>query len=353
MNSRLKSTLEMYFKSKIIHIVQVAFENNGISNKVATNKQSVRKYRLIFADYNVKYIICKYKSRKIILNGISMINYRNSISLYIKLFFYHKILAYNKSYIREILFYKNIDNDLKVYLPSVIADYHNTFTDIYNIAMKEESNFLDFDINTVYKIIDIILRFHIRYYNDSSCIKTMSLNHFSVKDYRKSKNLLIEMFYSLDNSFWSNDNIIRIEDFLIHMEEYMDIGLPHRTLTHNDLSIRNILLGDKILICDWELAAFQNPEHDLLELIVSIMHKLSDAEVMELIIYYKNKLINELSIHIENKLYKNILIYNILEFAVNKLSLYRTADIKYRLGFVNQLCVNTDRCISIVAGLWE
>ena len=40
--------------------------------------------------------------------------------------------------------------------------------------------------------------------------------------------------------------------------------------------------GENIIIYDWELAAYGNPEHDLIEYLSFVLHEFSDSEVYDI-----------------------------------------------------------------------
>ena len=108
--------------------------------------------------------------------------------------------------------------------------------------------------------------------------------------------------------------------------------------------------GD-FLIYDWELSCYQNPEHDIVEFLIFVLHELSDDEVKSGIEYYKRELFEKLKLDISKEDYKRILEFNILEYTVNKLSVYRLADRRYKLDFTEQICMNTSRLIKIAEGI--
>ena len=50
----------------------------------------------------------------------------------------------------------------------------------------------------------------------------------------------------------------------------------------------------------------------------------------------------------QNEDYKRILKFNTLEYIVNKLSVYRLADISLKLEFIKQMCKNAARMLLII-----
>ena len=108
-----------------------------------------------------------------------------------------------------------------------------------------------------------------------------------------------------------------------------------------------------MLIYDWELACYQNPEHDLIEFLIFELHKFADDEVRELIAYYKNNLLSALNINIQKADYERILEFNTLEYIVNKLSVYRLADVSLKLAFIKQMCKNAARMLLIIEEEFE
>lgn len=324
-------------------------EKTSITNKISSNNPSIYKYTIHFNDNTQKTFVGKWKSKKIIFNGILLISNKN-IKLATLLTKNHKIFGYNHSYIREIKFYKNVKNSLKNYLIHIDGCYCNNILDKYFIAMDNIANHQPIAPKDYKKILEIITEFHKTYYNQYSSIKKLSLNHYTESDYKKCKKAMLTLFNELDNNkYFDNNKILKINNFINNIDKEYRQVLFHQTLTHNDFSPRNIFLDkEQIYIYDWELACYQNPEHDLIEFLVFVLDKLDDNEVKDLISYFKSLLLEKINVQINQNTYKKIIEFNVLEYVVNRLSLLRMANHKLNLKFIDQMTININRLMNIL-----
>ena len=345
--------IEKIFKQKVCNIQKNILDNDkdSITNKVSFGKPSIYKYNIQLKNGTKKSFVGKWKSKKIIINGIKLIS-GNDMKMAIMLAKNHKVFGFNQSHLREMIFYKNVDTPLNKYLIKTLGYYRNKITDTYFIAMNYVSDSKKITAGDLTKIIDGITDFHKIYYNSPTAINKLCLNHYERKDYRRAKKVLSVMFDKLDDSnqkIFGLDKTFKIKIFIQNIENEYQKVLFHQTLTHNDFSPRNIFLKDeKICFYDWELACYQNPEHDLIELLVSVMHELNDSEIKMLIEYFKEVLLRKLDINIDDKQYFKIIKFNVLEYTVNRLTLLRMADKKLKLKFISQMTWNISRLMDIL-----
>ncbi len=347
---RNKKIITKIFHKKISKLkASVLANDDSITNKVAFSKPSIYTYETEFNNNTKMTFVGKWKSKKIIINGIFLIGNKD-IKITTLLTRNHKIFGYNKSYIREILFYKNINSDLKKYLVNTKGFYSNNLTDTYFIAMDYMTNTEKIVKEDYKKILDAITNFHKEYYNQKSSVKELCLNYYEIEDYKKCKKVMLEMFDKLDNEkFFDANKILKVNNFIKNIDNEYKQVLFHQTLTHNDLSPRNMFINNgKIYIYDWELACYQNPEHDLIEFLVFVLHELKDNEIKNLIEYFKKVLCEKLNIEIDSDTYKKIIEFNVLEYVVNRLTLLRRANNKLKLQFIEQITTNISRLMDIL-----
>ena len=349
----LKKTFEKVLKKDIVKIEELKFEDKeGITGKVEQSSVNLHKYGIVFRDASRKEVLLKSKSRNIIKNGIKLLNHDNDMYLLYLLTRYHKVLSFDKNYIRELKFYENIDTKLKEYTIPCYGCYKNSLQSKYLIFMKEIKDGLEFDKSYIYKILDVIIKFHKQYYGKKECCDTYKLNYYTNHDYKISRRLLSYIFHKFDTenkTYFSSKKLEKIENFLENIHIYHKNLPKHLSLTHNDFTARNIFfLKDAVLIYDWELACYQNPEHDLIEFLIFELQRFDDNEVRELIAYYKNNLFSALNINMQNEDYKRILKFNTLEYIVNKLSVYRLADISLKFDFMSRVCRNAARMLLLI-----
>ena len=73
--------------------------------------------------------------------------------------------------------------------------------------------------------------------------------------------------------------------------------------------------------------------------------ELSTYDIME---YHREKLFSDLNINMSKEEYQKNLEFNISEFIVNKLSVYRRAGKFFKLDFIEDLCVNSARLFGLI-----
>ena len=323
--------------------------SDGITNQVAFGKPGICRYDVTFSDGTAQSFVAKRKSRKIILNGILLLS-RYNAKIGLMLVKDHTVFGFNKSFLRETLLYKKLDPALQKHLIPVFGDYQNGLTDTYILLLKyirSPRKVTSADYKTVF---DAITDFHSAYYGRSDSVSKFKLNNYSARDYKNCKGALMTMFSELESSnrrIFTPAQLRKLTGFLRNIDrEYLSF---HKTLTHNDFSPRNIFFdGEKLCFYDWELACYQNPEHDLIEFLVSVIHEVKDAQVREMIGYFKKTLLGKLGIGIESRKYTQILRFNALEYAVNRLTLLRLVNKKFGHSSIEQMTVNMSRLMNIL-----
>ncbi len=351
--SQPEKLMENIFKKQVQSVEEVNFsDDNSITGRVSTKSHSVHKYMVTFSDGGKMPVICKYKSKNIIINGAMLLNYNNDPRFYVHVMRSRKVLGFDSSYFREIVFYQNIDDSLKKHLVEIYGSCRDDRKSLYVTAMREMANTVPLSRDVIYRIIDAITDFHAFYYNDHSVVKRLELNEYTTKDYKISKPLLRMVFHGLDEGsrgIFSEENYLKLTHFIENIDDFHS-GLPcHNTLTHNDFSPRNIFwTEDSVHIYDWELACYQNPEHDLVEFIIMIMSSLSDAEVLEWMQCFKRLLAQKADVRISDEEYRKIIEFNIMEYCVNRMSVLRAANRRLKLEFIDSMAVNANRLMNLV-----
>ena len=263
----------------------------------------------------------------------------------------HKIIGYNKSSVREASLYKGFDDTLKEYLPDTMGSSASRLSGECFIAMEELPPNVCTAVH-VFPMIDAIAQFHARYYGDNSCVKALGINCYTPDDYRRTRSCIKRMFASLNAEnfeVFGKDKLEQINRFIDNIHTEFAIVEKRRTLTHNDYSVRNICLKDgPICIYDWELACFQNPEHDIAELLISVMHDMTESEIITALDYYRKKLSELTGEALTDEEFLSALHFNTLEFCVNKLSILRIAGNYLKLSYTRQLAENTARMLDVL-----
>lgn len=327
---------------------------SSANSAVASKKYGVHKMDVKLKDGSTHEFALKTKSQKTLVNGIMLLS-KKSPKLRLELIKNHKIFSYNDSHRREISVYKNIDADLKKYILNYHGYYKNGLIKRYNLLFDYHNNPNEkLDLKTAKRIIDIILLFHVRYYNDINSAKKLDLNVYSPSDYRRAKKCIFGLYNSRHDEnikLYGEKKDKEINKYIENIDKIMKKNAWHRSFTHNDFSSRNIFYSkDEILFYDFELACFQNPEHDLVEMLFYDLENFTDKEVRELINYYKVGL-KLAGIDISDKDYYELIKDNTFEFVVNRLSMTKTINEHVHLDFADASIPNSKRLLKIVENL--
>lgn len=336
-SSSISITLEKVMNKKIENFEEKNLKvNNSISNFVGSNKITIKRYRVIIEN-KTKEVIVKNSSSKIVTNGIKLLSNGNPLILF-GLIKHHAFFNYDNSRLREKNIYENIDEKLKMNFITYYGTYKNNIVLDY-INIKNDYNYK--------KIISKITSIHAFYYNHPEIIKKFLLNNNTPDKYKKCRKTLLKMYKELDNSNINKE--LNIEEFIINSENYIAKYQHHKSLTHNDFSPRNIFMDSKNLyIYDWELASYQNPEHDLIELLVYISKELTENEIINYIKQYKRELYTKIKIRFTSEQYKEILLINLKDFIAIRLTMLRLTDKKIKINFINDLIKNCNKLYEII-----
>lgn len=322
-------------------------QDESMSNRIQSKNGSICKYAVEFSDGNKSFFIGKHKSSAIIVNGAKMLA-KNDIFLMLGIVRHNKVFGYEKSWKREAILYSKLPADLKRHLPVLLGFCISPLFKKSFLAMEEFKSGTIVLKKDIYRILDAICSIHNRYYNKTDIIKEFCLNHYSPSDYKKIKGIIKTLFNQLHTEnvqFFSEDKLKIINNFIEHIEsEYEKVSF-HQTLTHNDFSDRNISVSDKqLIIYDWELACFQNPEHDVIEIVLSIMDSLSVDEIANIFDYHKKSMV----VSLPDETYRMLLRFNLLEYCVNKLSLLRYAEGHLNINYTPKILKNISTLMDIL-----
>lgn len=328
--------------------VSTLINDSGVTNRIASAKAGILRYDVEFPDSSVSFV-GKRKSSRIIANGILMLSERDPL-LFLLLTVNHKLLGYNGSSVREAALYRGLDRSLKKYLPDIMGTDTDRFGSCF-IAMEELPHGSPV-IDELYRAIDAIAAFHAHYYGDEACVKAFGLNRYSAADYRRTRRCLKRMFGELSSgnlAFFGAEGIAVINRFIDGIHTEFARVEKRRTLTHNDYCDRNICADrQRICIFDWELACYQNPEHDIIELLISVMSDMTDNDVASALGYYRSRLSELTGVTLSDEEYAAALRFNTLEFCVNKLSILRLAGRRLKLDYTDGLARNASRMMDIL-----
>ena len=348
---RSRAAFDVMFKQQpeVFELESLSTDDCILGKVSSASEPSIYRYHLKFKSGLELSFIGKWKSRKVIMNGAKVICC-GDIMLLTSQLIHRKVLGFNDSEFRENIFYKNIDANLRKYLVDLywhIGDQGGT----HFLAMEEvkgsKPKTSDFSA-----IIDAITDFHAKYYGKKSCIEILHLNNYSEKDYGEASKTLLKMWrkFSVQNDvIFTTSEIETIENFVKNIgKEYAKLPKGHKTLTHNDFTTRNIIMRDgKVVILDWEMACWQNPEHDLIELLACDLGRMSNQEILDITKKFRKILAAKTGHKLTDQEFIQVIRFSLLEFAVNKMSVLRAFNLKAKLPFLSRIPKNVARLIRI------
>ena len=202
------------------------------------------------------------------------------------------------------------------------------------------------------RVLDEIAAVHAKYLGDRAIVPQLRINCYSAADYRRTKGVLRRMFQSLageNRRIFSAQQLAEIERFLAQIDTEYKAVSGRQTLTHNDCCDRNLCVtAERIYLYDWELACYQNPEHDAVELVISVLDALTDDEAKAMLRHYRDRMTALTGITLTDAEYHALLRFNTLEFCVNKLMLLRLAGKTLHVDTPQQTAKNTARMLRLL-----
>ena len=289
-------------------------------------KYAVIPYKVVDASGERHYIMIKHKNSLVVPLGATLLS--PSFGIFLKVIRRHCIFGFNSGGKREKLFYEKIDNSLRGALPQFLGSCETFKGQRVSLAMIKFSQGREVVFSDLYKVIDLITDFHAKYYGKRETIREMRLNYYTPKEYRRSSGVLRALFnyyYDENVKIYGKELVKVMSDFIGRIDEEYAKVMEYQTLTHNDLTPRNISIGERIIIYDWELACFQNPEHDLVELLfTTVDNDCTPEQIRKIINYFRKQLTNKTKTEISDEEFARRIRFNALEYVVNRLAIFRS-----------------------------
>lgn len=257
-----------------------------------------------------------------------------SLGVFLRAISAHRVFGFNNGQRREKLFYENVDEKLRRNLPHFLGAKETFGGQNVTIIMEELPRGRSADYGDLRKIIDVITDFHAVYYDKRESVEWMKLNHYTPRDYRRARGTLRSLFryyYDENVKLYGKRLAKTMVEFIENVDkEYAEV-MDCQTLTHNDLTPRNIAICDgKVILYDWELACFQNPEHDLVELLfTTVDDNCTSEQICETVKYFRTQTDERTGRKMSDAKFAKTLRFNALEYCVNRLAIYRAYSKKH------------------------
>lgn len=275
------------------------------------------------------------------------------------------IFGLDDSPIREIVFYSKASKDILRYCPAIYGTKCDHDRGIYAILMEDLSRYADpfslndpsrWDRSSIESVLSEMAAIHAVYLGRYDMLpKSMKIDILCEDELCSASPLLSELISYSSTRYphlFPNQAHKRYRQFLLdivskikRMKEFP------MTLTHNDFNPRNFFLrgeadSPRLVLYDWELAFFQNPQRDLVEFLAFVLNpELPVSEYQRYADYYRQQLEAKSGRHFSREFFMEILHLNTLYFAVVRLNLYLLGHNLLKFDFMERVCINTARYV--------
>lgn len=298
------------------------------------------------------------------------------------------IFGFEGAHLREIALYKHASAALLQYCPDIYGVIHNEDKEAYAILMEDLSSCShmnaiqspeEWDDEHIGLVLGDLAAIHAVYLDQEEGLPAaMGVEGLDVASYVDATELLLaltdynhERFPALMSKQLHGLLHRFIRNIPSHIEEMLTY---HRTLTHNDFNPRNLglrvledgeqvledkkqalqdgnqVLQDKkkqLVVYDWELASYGNPQHDCLEFLIYTLS--SDAAMAQWDRYldgYRQSLEKASGHTLDKQSFEHIAILNALEMAAVRFNLYLLANNLLHLPYMERVYLNLSRFIT-------
>ncbi len=275
------------------------------------------------------------------------------------------IFCIEESHLRELKIYSNADKKLLRYCPKIFGTKVDHQREIYAVLMEDLTGNDRYDSMESIRSwndeeIKIVLRdmaaMHAVYFDKYSGLERMDVHRFEQHFVCSSSELLKELtrFNATRYPELIPGRIRELyESFLENLEENVDrmLSFP-QTLTHNDFNPRNLCIRKNsevpmTVLYDWELAIFQNPQHDLIEFLVFVLDESSlRVDYLGYADFYLKNLEKAVGRSFSRTHFVEILDLNALIFALVRMNLYLLGHNILNLEFLERVYLNLTGYIS-------
>jgi hydroxymethylglutaryl-CoA reductase (NADPH) len=272
------------------------------------------------------------------------------------------IFGFDKSQEREANFYLHAKPEILLYCPKIYGTMIDLKRNIFSILMEDLSEMSHLDtVNDVTAwsesdIIDVVndmAGMHSIYLDRFEDVpKDMHINLLTPESAGSTSEFLIDLtqynhrrypdMITRDMELLFTDVLREAPSFAKQMNEFPS------TLTHNDFNSRNLCLRPsrikgmpRLILYDWELSAFQNPQTDLLEFLI---YTLPNGTGMSVYDSFTDKYIDCLSMHtgkvFDRKTFMRVMYLNAVKMAAIRFNLYLLAHNVAHFPFLERVYGN-------------
>ncbi len=277
---------------------------------------------------------------------------------------YRSIFGFDNCNIREREIFSN-PRDLRSFMPEIFGSCKHSNDDFFAILMEDLSNHKLIDsVDEFYKwqkseiktVLKDLARFHSVYFDNLNSIPKEWMIEENIPDKLKNASSFLMEFTNYNASRFSemiSDSLIeKYKMFLQNTKENIKaMNAYHRTLCHNDFNLRNICLKsnekeEKLVMYDFELARFQNPQSDLIEFLIFVLPNENFMENFKNYTYFYIENLKKLtSLQFDKKEFFEILKINAVFSGITRYNLYLLAHNLKKFSFMERVYDNLSNLI--------
>jgi NADP-dependent 3-hydroxy-3-methylglutaryl-CoA reductase len=273
-----------------------------------------------------------------------------------------QIFGFEKSQERETVFYRKAKPEILKYCPEIYGTMMDLGRNIFAVLMEDLSCMSHLDtVNDISKwsekdMLDVIgdmAAMHGIYLDRYGEVpKEMKINLITPEDAANASEFLIDLtqynhrrypgMISREMEQFYIETLRNASAFISEMDAFP------RTVTHNDFNSRNLCLRPseekgkpRLILYDWELSAYQNPQTDLLEFLIYTLPAGTDIAAFDRFSdYYIDSFSKHTGRSFDRKTFLHIMYLNAVKMAVIRFNLYLLAHNVAHFPFLERVYGN-------------
>lgn len=270
------------------------------------------------------------------------------------------IFGFNDSHLREIEFYRNMTPEIARFCPNILGTGFDERRNIFAILMEDLSDTSHFntvddpsfwDDSSIKTALEQLADFHSVYFQKPEDIPVeIKVNQFDPDTLLEAGEFLTTLTQYNANRFPEliSGKLLKIFQnyFENNVEAYELMLKTPMTLTHNDCNPRNLCFKEendeiKLILYDWELPCFQNPQHDLIEFLSFTLPENTPLHLFtDYAIYYCQQIEKKVGRRFLKKSFLDALYINALDLATVRFNLYLLAHNIVKFSFLKRVYKN-------------
>jgi NADP-dependent 3-hydroxy-3-methylglutaryl-CoA reductase len=288
------------------------------------------------------------------------------------------LLGYTGSNVREIAFYRHARPEVRRHLPEIYGELIDEERDIQAVLMEDlsgcshrdtENDPGRWDDASIRRVLEGLAEIHSAHFDDRDSIPAeVPVHEVTPEALSRARECLREATrYNAGRypELITEELHGEYRRFVERIEQHAGtMAGYHRTLTHNDFHPRNVCLrevdGERRLVAyDWELAAYQNPQHDLIEFLI---YALDEGSSYDDFLRHAGRYFEELQRRVgrlDRDRFFEVLELNALELGLIRYNIYLLTNNLMKYDYIDRVYRNLakvilkQRAAGTCAGTWD